>query len=190
MLTETPFARQQVEALIRAIRPWDELEENHKSDALKWISSDQAIFRIKGPDIPNKHLVSYFLIVDPTHRKILLTEHKNAGLWLPTGGHIEINEHPAETVKRECMEEVGIPANFLFKEPFFITQLVTVGLTAGHTDVSLWYVLKADSREELSFDREEFHSIQWFSYDSIPFEKADPHLKRVMEKLSSAFRAN
>jgi 8-oxo-dGTP diphosphatase len=190
MLTETLSARQEVEALVQAIRPWDELETNHKNDALQWISSGQAIFRIKGPDVPNKHLVSYFLIVDPARRKILLTEHKNASLWLPTGGHIEINEHPAETVKRECIEEVGIPANFLFEEPLFITQLVTVGLTAGHTDVSLWYVLEANSEEELSFDKGEFHSVRWFPYDSIPFEKSDPHLKRVMEKLASALQAN
>ena len=44
-----------------------------------------------------------------------------------------------DTVIRECMEELYITAEFWHKEPIFITQTITVGKTAGHTDVSLWY---------------------------------------------------
>ncbi|MEU4312510.1 NUDIX domain-containing protein [Nocardia sp. NPDC024068] len=31
-----------------------------------------------------------------------------AGLWLPPGGHVEPDEHPARTACREVAEELGI----------------------------------------------------------------------------------
>ncbi len=46
-------------------------------------------------------------------QKLLLVDHKKAGLWLPSGGHVEIDEHPQTTVQREVREELGIEATFL-----------------------------------------------------------------------------
>ena len=46
---------------------------------------------------------------------VLLVNHINAGLWLPPGGHVEPDEHPAQTASREALEELGIaerPASF------------------------------------------------------------------------------
>lgn len=39
--------------------------------------------------------------------KVLLMNHKKTGLWLQPGGHIEKNELPHETAKREALEETG-----------------------------------------------------------------------------------
>lgn len=169
--------------LISNIVPHDELEQEHIADTLSWIKSGVPIFRIQKPDIPNKHLVSYFVLLDETHHKILLVDHKKAQLWLPSGGHVEINEHPKETVKRECHEELGIQADFWTDEPIFLTSTITVGLTAGHTDISLWYVLSGDSNAHYQFDREEFNATRWFSFDEIPYKKSDPHMRRFIAKL-------
>ena len=38
---------------------------------------------LKKPDVPPKHLVSYFALVDDRRGKVLLVDHKLAGLWLP-----------------------------------------------------------------------------------------------------------
>ncbi|MDP3935606.1 MAG: NUDIX hydrolase [Alphaproteobacteria bacterium] len=86
------------------------------------------------------------------------------------GGHVEIDEDPKETVKRECVEALNCEAEFYFKDPIFITSTATVGLTAGHTDVSLWY-----DQEHYEFDRGEFNDIRWFGLDEIPCEKSNPH---------------
>jgi 8-oxo-dGTP diphosphatase len=67
----------------------------------------------------------------------------------------------------------------------FLTVTETVGLTAGHTDVSLWYILEGNKSKKLDFDEEEFFGIQWFTYDKIPFDASDPHMKRFMKKISS-----
>jgi 8-oxo-dGTP pyrophosphatase MutT (NUDIX family) len=42
---------------------------------------------------------------------VLLVDHKNARLWLPTGGHVEEGEDPRATVVRELKEELGLAVN-------------------------------------------------------------------------------
>ena len=168
--------------IIDNITPYDQTESKHIVDTLNWIKSAKSIFRISKPDNPNKHLVSYFVVFDYLENKVLLVNHKKAGLWLPSGGHVEVGEDPVDTVKRECLEELNIKAEFYYNAPIFITQTVTVGLTAGHTDVSLWYVIKGNSRIKYNFDQEEFSDIKWFGLEQIPYGNTDPHMKRFINK--------
>lgn len=169
--------------IVAAIKPHDVLEQEHIEDTLAWIKSNASIFRVAKPDVPNKHLVSYFVLFDVISQKVLLVDHKKAQLWLPPGGHVELDEDPKNTVRRECLEELGIQADFLIDEPIFLTSTLTVGLTAGHIDVSLWYVLKGNHEVSLSFDVDEFKGIKWFEFDEIPYQNSDPHMKRFINKL-------
>ncbi|MBY0272785.1 MAG: NUDIX hydrolase [Alphaproteobacteria bacterium] len=172
--------------IISTIIPFDDLESQHIQKTLAWISSGAQIFRLKKPDIPPKHLVSYFILFDERAQKILLVDHIKSQLWLPAGGHVEPGEHPQDTVSRECLEELGIDTDFWCESPFFLTSTVTVGFTPGHTDVSLWYILKGDKDVSYSFDRGEFNAIQWFGWDEIPFERSDPHMERFIQKLKES----
>jgi 8-oxo-dGTP pyrophosphatase MutT (NUDIX family) len=138
------------------------------------------------PDVPPKHLVSYFALVDDRRGKLLLVDHKLAGLWLPSGGHVEPDEDPAATVVRELSEELGLDADFIHAGPMFITVTRTVGEVRGHSDVSLWYLIRGDSSRAIEFDRGEFDRVRWFGFDEIPFEQSDPHLHRFVEKLRAA----
>jgi len=174
-----------VHDIITSIKPFDELEGEHISDALSWIERGASIFRIQKPDIPDKHLVSYFILFDELAQKVLLVDHINAQLWLPSGGHVEIDEHPHETAARECLEELQVKADFWHDSPLFITATPTVGLTAGHIDVSLWYVLKGNHKQKYDFDQSEFNDISWFGFDEIPYAKADPHMQRFIKKLET-----
>ena len=166
-----------------AMVPLDAKEKEHLCFTRDWVSSGAQIFRLSKPAIPDPHLVTYFLLFDSCQKKVLLVDHKKAGLWLPAGGHVEPNEHPKETAKREALEELNIEAEFALEDPFFLTVTKTVGLTAGHTDVTLWYLLKGDCKKEYCFDRQEFENIGWFSLQDIPYERSDPHMKRCLEKL-------
>ena len=105
--------REHVYHLIRAIIPYDDLEQEDINDAYLWIESGAPIFRIQ----------------------------------------------------------------------IFLTSTLTVGLTAGHTDVSLWYVLKGDSNKAYEFDKEEFNDIRWFHLNDVPYKKSDPHMGRFIQKL-------
>lgn len=183
MRVNNELIRSTINDLVSSLVSFDPLEEEHIDFVKRWIASGAEIFRVGKPDKPNIHLVSYFAVMDQNTNQLLLVDHKKSGLWLPPGGHVEINEHPKETVKREVKEELGIEADFLFEEPLFLTVQNTVGNTALHTDVSLWYVLKVNKNDYLKYDTSEFHKIQWFNRQDIPFEKAEPNLKRFVDKV-------
>ena len=182
--------RESVRAELNAIEPLDVLESEHLADALAWLESGVELCRIAKPATPPKHLVSYFALVDGGH--ILLVDHKNAQLWLPTGGHVEPGEHPRQTVIRELKEELGIVPEAVITAPLMVTCTTTVGLTAGHTDVSLWYVVHAQRCQPLAFDKQEFCDVRWFPLGEVPFERSDPHMKRFVTKLGSnnSFKPN
>jgi len=120
---------------------------------------------------------------------VLLVDHKNAQLWLPTGGHVEPGEHPRATVARELREELGLELGGGVEGPLMVTISETVGITAGHADVSLWYVINADRRVSLDFDAEEFQSVRWFHFSEAPVSRSDPHLERFLRKLALTSRS-
>jgi ADP-ribose pyrophosphatase YjhB (NUDIX family) len=175
--------RAAIRAEVDLIQPLDGLERGTKLDVLAWIDSGVELCRIEKPAMPPKHLISYSAVVDGDH--VLLVDHINAGLWLPPGGHVDQGEHPRETALREAREELSLDGEFLIEGPVFVTITETVGRTAGHTDVSLWYVLRGDQNSSLQFDESEFHGAKWFHRDDIPLDRADKHMARFLRKLYS-----
>jgi 8-oxo-dGTP diphosphatase len=167
---------------VASIRPYDALEANHRSDALSWIDSGAPLFRIAKPARPPKHLVAYFAVVDA--ESILLVDHKNAQLWLPPGGHVEPDEHPRDTVVRELAEELGVTVAHDIAEPLMVTCTTTVGITSGHMDVSLWYVVSVPRTQPIHYDQQEIADVCWFRYSDVPLHRSDPHMARFLAKLS------
>lgn len=170
---------------LQAIRPLDDVERTHIADAIAWIASGAQIYRIAKPATPPKHLVSYFAVV--ARDEILLVNHKIAQRWLPTGGHVECDEHPRHTVARELKEELGVATDpSVIRPPLMLTCSTTVGSAAGHTDVSLWYVVEVSRMQSFAFDEAEFHEIRWFRFSEVPLDATDPHLGRFLKKLRNA----
>ncbi|MFZ6747168.1 NUDIX hydrolase [Undibacterium sp. JH2W] len=175
--------RKQIRNELISISPFDTMEREDISRCLAWIDSGLELCRVAKPATPPMHLVSYFVVVDDDH--VLLVDHKNAQLWLPPGGHVEQGEHPRVTVERELEEELGFVASHPIQAPLFMTITTTVGLTAGHTDVSLWYVVRASRHQSIQFDEGEFRDARWFQFDEVPLERTDPHMKRFLAKLTN-----
>jgi 8-oxo-dGTP pyrophosphatase MutT (NUDIX family) len=183
--------RGEIREEVLGISGWDAVEVGHRADVLAWLDSGVEVFRLRKPDVPAKHLVAYFVVVDPERRSLLLGDHIDAQLWLPTGGHVEPGEHPRRTVVREAREELGIDAEFLGDDPrpLFVTVTETGGISAGHTDVSLWYLVRGDAgadAHDLVFDPAEFNAIGWFTFDEVLATdpaRFDPHMHRFTAKL-------
>ena len=173
--------REAIRREVIGITPLDEEEAETQKAVLRWIDSGAELCRMQKPDVPPQHLIAYFAVVDGDH--VLLVDHINAELWLPTGGHVEPGEHPRETVVREALEELAIQASFLQSSPLFLTRTETVGKTAGHVDVSLWYVLRGNRRTPIRFDVDEFVSVRWFHRSEIPLGRSDPQMPRFLAKL-------
>lgn len=173
--------RAAIRAEVAALIPLDALERGHIADTLAWIDSRAPLCRLAKPATPPMHLVSYCVVHDGSH--VLLADHRNAQLWLPTGGHVDEGEHPRATAARELQEELGFAAAHPIGAPAMLTVGTTVGLTAGHTDVSLWYAVRAAREQPLHADPAEFVSVCWFPFDAIPLGRCEPHLARFLQKL-------
>jgi 8-oxo-dGTP pyrophosphatase MutT (NUDIX family) len=140
------------------------------------------------------HLVSYFVPLDAASDSVLLTAHRKSGLVLPPGGHCEVGELPWQTVQRECLEELAIPAVAmagLGPAPLFITVTETQGpIVRRHTDVSLWFVVELDRTDgRLRPDPAEFDGVHWLSFEELlatPIDILDPHIHRFARKLRAA----
>lgn len=182
--------RDVVRQMVSAIPPGDTLEADHRRNVLAWIDSGDEIFRLVKPATPPKHLVSYCALVDTERERLLLVDHRDAQLWLPSGGHVDPGEHPAVAASREIQEELGIDPEFhaaIGPAPLMITVTTTAGLSAPHTDVSLWFAFAGSSDDELIPDAGEFVAVQWWDFADIahgPGTRFDPHLPRFVAKLT------
>ena len=173
--------RAAIRAEVERIQPLDGLERETQLDVLAWIDSGAELCRLEKPAKPPKHLISYFAVVDGDY--LLLVDHINAELWLPTGGHVDPGEHPRDTALREAREELSLDGEFLQEGPVFVTVTETVGKTAGHTDVSLWYLLRGSRTSSVAFDTSEFHDAKWFHRNDVPLDRTDKNMSRFLQKL-------
>lgn len=178
--------RLQISKIIEKIDPWDKDELIHKNLVEKWVASGADLFRIEKPATPNMHLVSYFVPYDKQKEKIFLVHHKKANLWLPPGGHVDVDEHPKDAASREMEEELFTKADFLMDDPLFLTVTKTVNNSLSHTDVSLWFVVKGNSLQDYRFDTGEFYDAAWFKINELPKTQMEPHLKRFLGKLQNS----
>ena len=182
-----PVTASDVRALVERLPVPDAVALEHRDRALAWLASTDDVFRREKPATPASHLVAYCVVVDPQSGDLLLADHRLAGLWLPTGGHVEPGEHPADTVRREVVEELGVPADFLVPDPVLLTWTPTVG-PDSHVDVSLWYVLSAARDTGFAWDAREFRAVRWWTRDavrSVPADVAEPHLGRFLDALAA-----
>lgn len=174
-------------AAVAAVTPFDAEEERDKLDTLAWIDSGTPIWRTAKPATPPEHLVAYCALVDVENGSLLLVDHRNAGLWLPTGGHVDPGEHPAGTARRELGEELGVRPPLLEADPVFVTRSQTVGLDGGHLDVSLWYAFRGTQRMQLTPDAGEFTDHRWWPFDEIvPAARVVAELPRFVMKLRTS----
>ena len=182
-----------VHELVTAIEPGDDLEAGHRADVLSWLATSDDIFRRVKPATPDKHLVSYACLVDPDDGSTLLVDHINAGLWLPPGGHVELDEDPAHCAAREVREELSIEPVFAHPSaaPAFVTVTRTVGVDSGHTDVSLWFVMYASRSTRIKVDKTEFRAARWWSRVELadhPESAFDPYFRRFTSKIADDTR--
>ncbi|MFD6160483.1 NUDIX hydrolase [Nocardia sp. NPDC060256] len=175
-----------VAEIVRGIAPFDALEQEHIDEASTWLASTDDVFRRSKPSTPRRHLVSYVVLVDLEARAVLLGRHRLAGLWLPTGGHVDPGEHPLTAARREAVEEIGIDADFTVTgtAPLFLTITTTLG-PDSHDDVSLWYLVRGTRAQRYSLDPREFSAEQWWDIDKFGIPDADPHFGRFLAKLDS-----
>mgnify|MGYP001167457406 CR=1 FL=1 len=56
-------------------------------------------------DVERHHTATAYVVADG---RTLLIWHRHLGMWLPPGGHCELNEDPVSAALREAREEAGL----------------------------------------------------------------------------------
>lgn len=131
------------------------------------------------------HFCAYFLPHDPKSKKILLVDHKKAGMWIAPGGHLDPGEGPQEAVLREVKEELGIEHKGILK-PFTLTITEILGekereLT-GYYHYEIWYPLEMDE-QEFVWDKREFYEVRWVGLEEALKLSQDPNTVEIVKRL-------
>ncbi|MFL2635924.1 MAG: NUDIX domain-containing protein, partial [Tepidiformaceae bacterium] len=67
-----------------------------------------------------RHHTATAYVVSKGHT--LLLWHNFLKMWLPPGGHSEVNEHPVETAIREAQEETALTVKIITQNPILISD--------------------------------------------------------------------
>lgn len=97
---------------------------------------------------PESHFCSYFAGYDPDAKKVFIGHHKKSGLWLFNGGHIDENESPIDTVKREMVEEWGVGVNIekIGKPKLLTITSINQPNIACKKHYDIWYFVPLDEK--------------------------------------------
>lgn len=114
-------------------------------------------------------------ILHPTEEKVLMVNHIKLGVWLPIGGHVELDENPDQALAREIEEECGLAVEMLCEKGENSSDAVELyrphslnvhPYNATHHHIGLNYVARALSTEP-RLAPEEHNGIRWFSREDI-----------------------
>lgn len=103
--------------------------------------------------------------------KVLLVNHPRYGMWIPMGGHIELDEDPEQALYREIEEETGLKVKILADKPNFKSKVVKPVLTPNYVDVHeanpphkhISFIYFALSKSDNFVKSDEHTDMKWFS---------------------------
>lgn len=155
----------------------------------------------------NKHFTATAFVID-SRKRVLLLWHKRLQRWMPPGGHIDENETPEETAKRECKEETGLDVaivgdvqddlfagaeeegQMLLKPFAMLLEHIPASEERGepaHQHMDFVFLAKPlDESQALVIAEEEADHLRWFTkeeVDVLPDEEIFQNVKRVANLL-------
>lgn len=119
--------------------------------------------------------VSVYVVFEDT---VLLHMHKKLSMWLPPGGHIELDEDPNEAAIREAKEETGLDIELVGEAmshdtPHKARELIPPKFlnrhyfdkTHTHEHVDLTYFARTKNKN--ARPEEEDGEVRWFTKEEI-----------------------
>lgn len=132
---------------------------------------------------PLHHFCTFFVPCDPKSKSIFLVRHRKAGDWIPPGGHIESDELPLQTVKREMSEELGYQITNEKIQLFDLSiKHIANPKNPCKTHYDLWYVVYVP-KTVFTYDDSEFTDAGWYSFDQVYQLTKTPEFLEVLQKM-------
>lgn len=135
-----------------------------------------------------RHFTATAFIIDSKHR-VLLMWHHHLQRWMPPGGHVEENEIPEETAKREAREETGLDveivgevcADLFAKKPhegrmlkkplaMLLEEIPASGKKGEPAHQHMDFLFRArplDESQPLALAEDEAREMRWFTAQEI-----------------------
>lgn len=116
-------------------------------------------------------------------KSIYLVHHIKAQSWIPPGGHIDPNEMPELTVKREFKEELGYNLTDEQVSLFDISIAHIENPMTCVTHYDLWYTVMCKEQTPYVFEKKEFHDAGWFPIDEAIKRVSFDRIRTVLDKI-------
>lgn len=120
--------------------------------------------------------------------EILLIKHSKLDTWLHPGGHIEGDETPDETAKRETLEETGIEIEFVEEQDFEVPESDNLPkpfninlhhISEDHMHCAFMFLARKKEDGEASHSHEH-DGMRWFSEEELrDLEDIPENLRRT-----------
>ncbi len=111
--------------------------------------------------IPNndEYVMIVYIFIKNKDGKFLLEKNKDKDIWVVPGGHVNDN-NPINSIKRECMEELGIDIDE--------RKLKSITTLCNNNRLFKIYYLEEDiSLDDIIVQKEEVKDVNYFSIDEI-----------------------
>ncbi len=117
--------------------------------------------------------------------QVLLVNHPRYGMWIPMGGHIELDEDPEQALYREIAEETGLDVMIMAHKPNISSKGTKFILTPSYVDVHdanpphkhISFTYFAIAKDDTFVKSDEHTDMKWF---------AEKELKDPAYKLSES----
>lgn len=157
---------------IRKYEPSDEQEVKDK-DQLIWILEnyqDKAFFR----DLKFGHITSSAIVLDKTHKYILLAFHNIYKSWAWLGGHADGEFDLEKLSKREVQEETGLEDLELISNDYSSIEILTVDghikrgeYVSSHLHYNVTYLYEGDMEKHIRIKSDENSNVGWIKIDDL-----------------------
>lgn len=133
------------------------------------------------------HICCFFVPLHMPSKSIYLVHHKKADDWIPPGGHIDQNELPPDTVRREFKEELSLTLTDEKLELFNISikHIENNPRNTCKVHYDLWYTVCCKEKHRFVYSEKEFHTASWHHIDKTIGKSIFPHINDMYQKIKS-----
>ena len=127
--------------------------------------------------------------------RTLLHMHRNLGMWLPPGGHIDRDELPHIAAVREVLEETGLEVQIVHDKPRIFSDnakeipaprhLLLENINPFHQHIDMIYFARATSLDYQPHHGESLE-LKWFSLEDLKADEIESDIRLLGEEAINA----